>query len=156
MELNTCKLRTMQLTDLDCVVAIEQSLQTHPWKRSHFENCLSIGNAGFVVENENQNIIAYAVVSIGGGEAELLNIGVEQKSQNLGLATHLIRDIITYLSQKADALFLEVRESNQAAIHLYHKLGFNQVGERPNYYPAKQGREDALLFALELSAVQHN
>jgi len=47
-------------------------------------------------------------------------------------------------------MFLEVRPSNPYAIALYHDEGFNEIGRRPRYYPAKDGREDALVMAIEL------
>ena len=50
----------------------------------------------------------------------------------------------------SDRIFLEVRPSNPAAIALYHDEGFNEIGRRPNYYPAKKGREDAIVMAREL------
>jgi ribosomal-protein-alanine N-acetyltransferase len=49
-------------------------------------------------------------------------------------------------------VFLEVRPSNAAAIALYHAEGFHEIGRRPRYYPAKGGREDALVMAKELFA----
>ena len=57
------------------------------------------------------------------------------------------------LAKKNDAndMYLEVRVSNKAAIQLYHQRGFNELGVRNNYYPAEHGREDALIFALNLS-----
>ena len=51
---------------------------------------------------------------------------------------------------QAQRIFLEVRPSNHGAILLYHDLGFNEIGRRPNYYPAKGGREDALVMPMEL------
>ena len=54
-------------------------------------------------------------------------------------------------SKQVDSIFLEVRESNDAAIHLYDKEGFNRLGIRKAYYPAKDGREDALVFAKALN-----
>jgi ribosomal-protein-alanine N-acetyltransferase len=50
----------------------------------------------------------------------------------------------------AQRVFLEVRPSNPNAIALYHKEGFNEIGRRPRYYPARDGREDALVMAMEL------
>ena len=50
----------------------------------------------------------------------------------------------------AERVYLEVRPSNPAAIALYHSEGFNEIGRRPRYYPAKDGREDAIVMALEL------
>ena len=47
-------------------------------------------------------------------------------------------------------MFLEVRPSNPRAITLYESMGFNEIGRRPNYYPAKRGREDAVVMAMEM------
>ena len=52
----------------------------------------------------------------------------------------------------ARQVFLEVRPSNPGAIALYRAEGFNEIGLRPNYYPAAKGREDAIVMAIELLA----
>ena len=52
----------------------------------------------------------------------------------------------------AARIFLEVRPSNPPAIALYHDEGFNEIGRRPRYYPSHDGREDALVMAMELVA----
>jgi len=65
------------------------------------------------------------------------------------------RKILNYLvdlarRHDADTVLLEVRPSNRAAVSLYHELGFNEVGTRRNYYPAENGREDAMILAKTL------
>ncbi len=55
------------------------------------------------------------------------------------------------LERGARRVFLEVRPSNAAAVALYHSEGFNEIGRRPRYYPAQNGREDALVMAMELA-----
>ncbi len=52
-------------------------------------------------------------------------------------------------SKAAEKMFLEVRPSNQVAIKLYESMGFEQIGLRRAYYPGNEGREDALVLALE-------
>jgi len=172
MEPSACRIRAMTTMDLDPIVELEKRLQSHPWRRGHFENCLAIGNLALIVEPEvvepdvvesnverdkvqnssapTPTIIAFAIVSIGGGEAELLNIGVAPDFQRRGFAERLIKEITTHIQSLADTLFLEVRESNERAIALYEKLGFNQIGVRPAYYAAAKGREDALLYGMTL------
>jgi [ribosomal protein S18]-alanine N-acetyltransferase len=153
--------RAMTTDDLDAVQAIEQSVQFHPWRPAHFANCLKTGNLALVVEapaasvpsqtSAPHAIVAYAIVAVGGREADLLNIAVTPASQRQGIASRLLEYLVAQITGRADTLFLEVRVSNSTAIHLYDKLGFNQVGVRPNYYPARSGREDALILARTLS-----
>lgn len=155
MDPKACRIRAMGTDDLDRVLALEQQLQSHPWRRSHIENCLAIGNLALVVEpdpaaNLVSPIVAFAVVSLGAGEAELLNIGVDPACQRQGIAENFLSEILKQIKTEADTIFLEVRVSNQRAIALYEKLGFNQVGVRPNYYASAKGREDALLYAMTL------
>jgi ribosomal-protein-alanine N-acetyltransferase len=155
MDLEACRIRTMRADDLETIVALEQRLQSHPWHHGHFENCLANGNLALVVTTGEEGIaedavIAFAIVSMGGGEAELLNLGVDPAYQRQGIASRLLGEILQHIKSQADTIFLEVRVSNYQAIDLYDKLGFNQVGIRPNYYNTDKGREDALLYALAL------
>ena len=84
-------------------------------------------------------------------EASLLNICIVPSEQGNGYAKVLLQFLCEQVrTLGADTLFLEVRASNQTALHLYEKMGFNQIGTRRNYYPAKKGREDAWIFALML------
>ena len=59
--------------------------------------------------------------------------------------------IVLAKSHHADVMFLEVRPSNRSAIKIYDKSGFGEVGIRKDYYPAKFGREDALILAKQLT-----
>jgi ribosomal-protein-alanine N-acetyltransferase len=90
-------------------------------------------------------------MSLVAGEAELLLFVVDEKYQGKGLGRLFLDTLIDILQTQADALFLEVRAGNVPAIHLYESAGFNQVGERPNYYSTPLGREDALVFAMDWS-----
>ena len=84
-------------------------------------------------------------------EAELLLVAVASDYRRQGLGSLMVHHMLQQLqTEKIERVFLEVRQSNLAAIQLYETMGFNQVGVRPNYYPAEQGREDALLLCSEL------
>ncbi len=139
-------IRAMTADDLQQVLQIERLCHTHPWAPSHFSHSLELGNLALVLE-EDYAIIGYAIVSAAVEEAELLNIAISPDHQRRGYAHLLLESLCERLRGRATTLFLEVRVSNQSAIELYHQFGFNQVGERPNYYPSSQGREDALIFA---------
>ena len=73
--------------------------------------------------------------------------------QGRGLGRYLLRALVKQAGDlRAGRVFLEVRPSNLGAIRLYHSEGFNEIGRRPRYYPARDGREDALVMAIELVA----
>lgn len=133
--------------DLAVITAIEQRAQINPWSEQLFLDSLKAGHHTWAVRDQD-NILAYAVVSTVLDEAELLTICVAPTQQGQGLGHSLLSFILTELNKLAImACFLEVRRSNHAAISLYKKLGFKQVGERAGYY---QG-EDALLFKAEIN-----
>ena len=106
-----------------------------------------------VLEAADGDLQAYAILAIGADEAHLLNLCVVPRCQGRGFGRSLLRRMIELARwHHADRIFLEVRPSNPAAIALYASEGFSQIGRRPRYYPAKDGREDALVMALELGS----
>lgn len=135
--------------DLDAIFAIEQRSHTHPWRLENLRS--SLGTHACIGLYHQGQWVAYGVLSFVVGEAELLLLVVDKPWQGRGLGARFLRELLTVAAQKASTVFLEVRESNRRAIQLYENLGFNQVGTRPGYYPLpKGGREDALLYAVEL------
>ena len=90
-------------------------------------------------------------MSVAAGECHLLNLCVKPELQNQGYGM-LILDYLLDLARmhNADTAFLEVRPSNEFAIKLYQRAGFDEVGVRRNYYPAGFGREDAIILARAL------
>lgn len=144
-------LRPMKAEDLSQVIKIDQRVYPYPWTESIFRDCLHVGYCCWVME-ENNEIVAYSIMSIGAAnESHLLNLSVRPESQRRGLGETFLDYLLNLAREhQASTMFLEVRPSNQAALELYDKKGFNRVGVRNNYYPAKRGREDALILALEL------
>jgi ribosomal-protein-alanine N-acetyltransferase len=141
-------LRPMREDDLETIMGIEQDTYRYPWTRGIFRDCLHVGYSCWVYESE-AGIEAYGVMSMGAGEAHILTIVVYSFSRGKGLGKMMMQHLLSLAkSHKAHTVLLEVRPSNKVAIRLYHDLGFNEVGIRPNYYPADQGREDALIMAL--------
>ena len=142
----------MTQNDLDEVYALEQASYSHPWTFGILRDCLNVGYLGRVLERADKQIDGYSIMSSGGGEAHILNLCVRKDIRGRGMGRRLL---LTLLSDaqvlEADTLYLEVRESNKVAISLYESLGFNELGMRPSYYPAKNGREDALIFAKNIN-----
>ena len=95
--------------------------------------------------------MGYAVMSVAAGEANILNLCIHPNIQGQGLGRKLMEQLLMLArQQQADTVFLELRASNRAASSLYDAVGFNEMGVRQNYYPAKKGREDAILMAKVL------
>ncbi len=140
----------MRMCDIDEVMGIETSLYDFPWTKSIFADCIQVGYSCWTYKKDYQ-IQAYCVLSAGAGEAHILTLCVRKDCQGQGIGKMLLQHLIDLaIDHKAEVLLLEVRPSNVTAVHLYQKYGFNEVGTRKDYYPAKQGREDALIMALDL------
>ncbi len=145
------EVRPMHELDVPLVVAIERSAYQFPWSEGIFRDCLRVGYVCRVVEVGN-DMAGYGIMSIGAGEAHVLNVCVSDEYRGRGLA----RKLLCYLIDRARSAgmyeaFLEVRPSNTAAARLYHSLGFEQVGVRRGYYQATNGREDAAVLRRLLS-----
>ena len=139
--------------DLERVIELENVANPFPWKPEHFRSSLTGGHLCLALYRAGQpDPIGHLVCSLVAGDAELLIIAIHPHHQGKGLASTLLARVLPHLAQHAQHVFLEVRESNDAAIALYESLGFNQVGLRPRYYPASSGRaEDACLYAMDMS-----
>jgi len=145
------RIRAMQVADLDAVMAIEETVYQFPWTRKIFFDCLHIGYHCRVCEGE-QGLLGYCIASSAVGEAHILNLCVALEHRGNGIGRHLLESQIQDFRRNAlNTVFLEVRESNQVAIALYDRIGFNEIGRRRAYYPAANGREDALILALNLT-----
>ncbi|PPD17249.1 MAG: ribosomal-protein-alanine N-acetyltransferase [Methylotenera sp.] len=144
------QLRPMQMTDLDAVMAIEPTIYTHPWTRGNFSDSINSGYSAWVLVT-NQKIIGYALLMMVLDEAHLLNLSVAKDQQKQGLGRYLLEHMLQIAkNHKAANMFLEVRPSNISAIALYENMGFCEMAVRRGYYPAHNGREDAVLMGLAL------
>ncbi|MCF8186008.1 MAG: ribosomal protein S18-alanine N-acetyltransferase [Sulfuritalea sp.] len=140
----------MQLNDLDAIMAIEPYIYPYPWTRGNFSDSLNSGYSAWVLLR-NEVIIGYALVMMVLDEAHLLNLSIAKDHQKQGLGRVLLEHMIDIAkNNQAANMFLEVRPSNISAIALYENMGFNEMAIRRGYYPAKNGREDAVLMGLAL------
>jgi len=140
--------RLLNLADADAVLAIESAAHSHPWNAARVQTALEkYQGVGLLLNGE---LVGFAFVMSVVGEAELFDFVVDPKCQGRGFGYAFIEWLVDYVAQDNQRFFLEVRVSNKAAIAVYENVGFCEVGVRANYYPAKNGREDALLMAMEL------
>jgi ribosomal-protein-alanine N-acetyltransferase len=146
----TPRLEPMREADLDEVMAIENAIYTHPWTRGNFADSL---RAGYPCRTWRlgRELAGYFVLLAAAGEAHLLNLSVAAARQRSGHGAALLAEAMRLArSLGARHIFLEVRPSNRAAQALYSRFGFSRVAVRRGYYPARGGREDALVLSLAL------
>jgi len=140
--------RPMADADLGYVAALEQQIHAAPWTLGNFRDALAAGYGARVGEREGR-IVAYGVLMIAPGEAQLLNLSVVHDARREGLGRALLRAFVEDAGgYGAEQVFLEVRVSNEPAIALYEDEGFVAIGRRVGYYPAdaRGVREDALVM----------
>ena len=144
------QLSPMTAEDIDAVMEVELHAYEYPWSSGIFHDCLNVGYCCWVCKADSV-VTGYAVMSVGAGEAHLLNLCVRPEWRRHGLGRRLLMYMLNIArGHHADTALLEVRPSNQAAISLYDTMGFNEVGLRKAYYPAANGKEDAIILALSL------
>jgi ribosomal-protein-alanine N-acetyltransferase len=144
------RLRPMKAADLAGVMACERAAYGLPWAEEVIEECLRVGYNCWVVDLGGE-IAAHGIMSIGAEECHVLNLCVHPDWQRMGLGRRLLRRLMALAQDKgADTAFLEVRISNVQARGLYVSEGFCEIGTRRGYYPARTGREDAVVLARSL------
>ena len=143
------RLRRMNRSDLPQVVAIEKASYSFPWGEDIFRDCLNMRYQCWVCELGDE-VLGYGILSMAVGEAHILNLCVSPAEQKQGIGRKLLEHLMAVARTEAETMFLEVRPTNIHAIALYDSLGFNEIGVRKGYYQSETGREDALMFALEL------
>lgn len=151
---NTFRLdkREMQESDLATVAAIESNANTFPWTLKNFSDCLTAGHQSWVYYDYNGIIVGFTIVQKVVDELHLLNLCVKKDRQGQGIGKLILKSVVDYAGLiDAAMILLEVRQSNTRAQQLYLHSGFNEMAVRKGYYPAQQGREDAILMAMTLT-----
>ena len=130
------------------VAALEKQCFSYPWSESSVASELSNPLSAWLVAMDGDVLAGYVGSQSVMGESDMMNIAVDAHYRRQGIAQALVEALVAQLKEKGNhSLTLEVRISNQPAIALYEKLGFAQVGRRPNYY--RNPKEDALILRKE-------
>jgi len=153
---HSLQFRPMVEADLPAVVSIERSSQYTPWTERNFRDALAVGNLCLLAHCDDR-IAGMAVLQIGGGDAELLTMAIQPELRRRGIGRELLAEVVVRaIGYGAEAMWLEVRCSNAAAIALYRAAGFVEVGSRKDYYRTATGREDALMMRLGLDLLRED
>ena len=137
-------LRPLHPSDLARVAEIERHTFSDPWSAAAFRDALAQPHVrALAAVDERDAVLGYTVGLLAADEAEVLNIAVDPPARGKGVGAGLLEGMLEELHRAgARSVFLEVRRSNEAAIRLYRRSGFEILGARPDYY--RQPREDAL------------
>jgi ribosomal-protein-alanine N-acetyltransferase len=149
---NMVSMRGMTHEDLAIVSDIERRSYEFPWSHGVFRDCLLAGYQCVVIEH-NHKVVGYSILSVAAGEAHILNICIDAAWRSVGFGERLLDEVL--LRARAAAvreIFLEVRPSNKHALALYKKKDFHKVANRPAYYQASHGREDAEVLVKKLTS----
>lgn len=137
--------------DLEAIALVENEIYQFPWTRGNFQDALSAGYSAWMLLGPRREIITYSIVMIAIDEAHLLNLSVARGYQRAGYGWRTLE----WMAQRARdyrarSMLLEVRPSNLDALRLYSRYGFTRIGVRRGYYPALNGREDAIVMRITL------
>lgn len=146
------RLARMQVADLAEVLAIENDVYPHPWSRGNFLDSLYSGYEAWTLRDADGALTGYFLLMLAVDEAHLLNISVRRDLHGKGLGyLQLNKAAEIARAARMHSILLEVRPSNQRALAVYERYGFERIGVRKGYYPADGGtREDAIVMRFAL------
>lgn len=143
-------IRKMKASDVAAIAELEKRCFSDPWSADSIASELVNPLSYWLVAEIDGQVAGYVGSQSVLDAADMMNIAVSPEYRRRGVAKALVNELTAYLSKNnMIALLLEVRVSNEPAITLYEKMGFQQVGRRPNYY--RNPREDALVLRKGLS-----
>ncbi|HKP49074.1 MAG TPA: ribosomal protein S18-alanine N-acetyltransferase [Gemmatimonadales bacterium] len=143
------QVRAADLADVPALAAIEPRCFSDPWSAAGFQEMLSAPSIlGLIAEGKSRAIAGYIVARVIDVEGEILNLAVAPERRRQGIGALLLESVLDDLRTRGvEAVFLEVRVSNQAAINLYLANGFHPIGQRHGYY--RRPVEDAMVLRWE-------
>lgn len=150
--LDAVEWRPLRQGDVTYVAVLEAQIHAAPWSAVNFRDAIAAGYSALVGEREGR-IVAFGVMMMAPGEAQLLNLSVVPDARRVGLGRMLLdRFLREAVRLGAEHVFLEVRVGNASAIALYEQAGFERVARRAEYYPpdAEGRREDALVMRRDV------
>ncbi len=141
-------IRAIKLKDIDELIKIEKSLFGESFGRDFIFNAmLERNNANYYVCIRNRIIIGYVGFTYCKPEIEIFGIGVKKEYQNMGCASYLLSWLFKKFAKKGyERVYLDVRVRNNAARHVYEKLGFVRINRRKKFY----GNDDSFTYVKNL------
>lgn len=140
--------RRMEKMDVEAVAAVEAECFSEPWSRKQIEEAMERPEYLYAVAEKEGSVVGYCAILQVAGEGQITNVAVTRECRGLHIGRELVKRAISFSRKKGNQEFtLEVRKGNEAAIALYHSLGFTEDGIRKDFY--RKPVEDALLMRLK-------
>ena len=131
--------------DIDEIFVIENASFTVPWSKQMIEETFENPYTKMFVAEDDKSVVGYSSLGLIVPDAELLSIAVKNEYRRQGIGEMLFDSVLAFADKEdVSDIFLEVRESNEAAIELYLKKGMEVIGRRKEYY--QKPVEDAVLM----------
>lgn len=146
--MNDIIIRKAAEEDVPAIAEIEKASIPQPWSESAFADALTQENAVTLVAEADGEIAGFITGVFLFDNADIYSVATAEQYRKKGIGGKLLQAFFDTLPTEVEAVGLEVRESNSAAISLYEKYGFERVGLRKNFY--EQPRENAVLYTKQL------
>lgn len=139
-------IRELRYEDVDAVCSLEEEAFSMPWHKQSFIEMIENKDALYLVAIEDNQVVGCCGLRSIVGEGDISNIVVKKECQGRGIAQLILKELMETGNKRfqIESFTLEVRLSNQNAIHIYEKLGFNSEGIRKNFY--EKPTEDAMIM----------
>lgn len=146
----TCTIEIARLNNLNNLASLDKISNLTYWNFEEYVNCYKNPNNKIYILKEKNKVIGSMVLLIISDYAEILQFVIDKKYQNMGYGTYFLKKIIKILQnlKVVEEVFLDVRENNDRAIHLYRKFGFNEIGKKPEYYKLPNKKIDSIQMVL--------
>ena len=147
-------IRQAKLYDVPALARIERDSFGSPWSAEEItKDVTAEGSVYVAVAEYGGEKAGYGEIRTVAGEAQIYNIAIAPEFRRAGIGEALLRHMIDKAEETGcDLVTLEVRDGNEAAMALYTKLGFREVGRRKGYYA--KGGEYAVLMDLDLRRIE--
>ena len=145
MEVSDISIRAMTLEDLPSVMRIENTCFSDAWSEQSFRDDLGNENYCYLAATVEDQLVGYCGYLKAIDTADIVNVAVDPDFQRKGIGGLMLEALMDHgIRNGVSVFFLEVRMTNETAVRLYRKAGFEQIGVRKKYYTDPV--EDALIF----------
>ena len=129
------RIRLMTAKDVPAVAGIEKDCFSEPWSEQGFLDGMNNSAVFLVAENEDGEVTGYIGMYVMAPEGEITNVAVSKDGRGNGTGEALVKAMQQWAAEHSvERIVLEVRVSNDPAIHVYEKMGFTTIGVRKNFY----------------------